>query len=85
MPFTETSPGIMAFDDPTLAISPGEQLAGFRAAVPMGSPYVLAYLNDADNDTFDDAGLPTLSGETVPEPTTLLLFGLGSIALTRKR
>lgn len=84
LPFTETNPGIMAFNDPTLAISPGEQLGDFRASVPMGSPYVLAYINDAENDTFDDTGLANLQGEAVPEPGTLLLLGLGGLGLIRK-
>jgi len=79
-------PGTYSFDSPGLAVSPGESLDEFYVygSQPC-STFCLAHLDDAAADTFDDNGLPSVSGEAIPEPATLALVGLGALALVRRR
>ncbi len=79
-------PGTYAFDSPGLAVSPGERLDEFYAYGSMPcSTFYLAHIDDAGADTFDENGLPSVSGEAIPEPATLALVGLGALALVRRR
>jgi len=74
------------FDSPELAVSPGERLDGFYAYGSMPcSTFYLAHIGDAGTDTFDENGLPCVSGEAIPEPATLALLALGALALVRRR
>jgi len=86
VPYSETSPGVYEFDDGSLAVSAGEWLGQFFAYTggPM-STYHLACIGDAESDTFDEAGLNSIEGEAIPEPATLGLLAIGSLAALAKR
>ena len=61
-----------------LPILAGETLGGFYTDLDQtASQYLLAYIDDAQNNTFSNSGLSSFRGETVPEPATMLLSGLG--------
>lgn len=84
--YSEISPNTFAFDNPSLAISPGETLDQFFSLlVEPSSTYLSAYLDDASSDTFDNTGLSYFQGEAIPEPSTIALLGLGGLALIRRR
>jgi hypothetical protein len=73
-----------------LPVLAGETLGGFYTDLDQtASHYVLAYIDDAQNNTFGydniDKRLRSFQGETLPEPITLSLFGLGGLALLRRR
>jgi hypothetical protein len=69
-----------------LPILPGETLAGFYAwEDTTASQYLLAYIGDAQNDTFSNNGLPPFRGDTVPEPATMSLLAVGGLAMLRRR
>jgi hypothetical protein len=69
-----------------LPILAGETLGGFSANVDGPcSQYLLAYIDDAQNSTFSSAGLSSFQGETVPEPTTICLLGLGGLLIRKCR
>jgi hypothetical protein len=83
--WVEGSEELYAFDDPDLAVSPGDEpLDGFWAfgGHPLSTFYV-AHIPDAANEF--DAGLPVTSGQATPEPATLGLLALGGLALLRRR
>jgi len=68
-----------------LPILAGETLDGFYTYVDgTASQYLLAYINDAQNDTFSSNGLSSFRGET-PEPATMLLLGVGVFGLIRRK
>ena len=90
--YQETFPNTFEFDwsfgapPYHLPILPGEKLNNFYAYVDgPASQYILAHIGDAENDTFDNTGLPSFQGEAIPEPATVLLFGLGGLGLIRRR
>jgi hypothetical protein len=87
--YSEISPATYKFDwsDPGhLPILPGETLGDFSANVDGPcSQYLLAYIDDAQNSTFSSAGLSSFQGETVPEPTTICLLGLGGLLIRKCR
>jgi hypothetical protein len=69
-----------------LPVLPGETLEGFHAYVDLtASQYLLAYIDDAENDTFDDSGLPWFQGEAIPEPATICFLGYGALSLLRSK
>ena len=86
VPYSQTSPGVYEFDDGSLSIAKGELLDQFFAATsgPL-STYYLAYIGDAESDTFDDNGLNSIEGEAIPEPATVGLLVVGSLAALAKR
>ncbi len=72
------------FMDLSNAVAEGENRGGFHAdAFPM-SDYLLVVTDDTDDNVVDPASTFTFFGAVVPEPVTMLLFGVGS-ALLRKR
>jgi len=90
--YQEVSPNTFEFDwefhSPPyhLPILPGESRDSFYAYVDgPASQFLLAYINDAENGTFDDTGLPSFQGEAVPEPSTLFLLSFGAMLIRRKR
>jgi hypothetical protein len=90
--YSEISPDTYKFDWSSsnapyhLPIREGETLGGFSANVDGPcSQYLLAYMDDAQNDTLSNNGLPSFRGETVPEPGTICLLGLGGFTLLRRR
>ncbi|MBN2019431.1 MAG: PEP-CTERM sorting domain-containing protein [Sedimentisphaerales bacterium] len=90
--YSEISPDTYKFDwsyseSPYhLPILPGEILGDFSANVDGPcSEYLLAYIDDAQNDTFSNNGLASFRGEAIPEPTSLVLFCLGGLVFFRKR
>ena len=69
-----------------LPILPGETLSGFYADIDLtASEYLLAYIDDSENNTFGLDGLDYFQGEAVPEPATLSLLAFGGLTLLRKR
>jgi len=69
-----------------LPILAGETLGGFNAYVDgTASQYLLAYVDNSINDTFGINDLHSFQGDTIPEPATLSLLGLGGLAILRKR
>jgi hypothetical protein len=90
--YTEVDPGSYQFDwsyseaPYHLPVLAGETLNGFHADIDLtASQYLLAYISDAQNSTFDDSGLPYFQGETVPEPATMILLALGAFVDFRRR
>lgn len=72
------------FDDPDLAVSPGESLDQFFVdAMPM-STFVLSHVGDA-YDVFVSGGMDTFEDEAIPEPASAIVLLLGSLAMFRKR
>ena len=80
--YSET--GSYTFDDPSLAISPGESLDQFIANAQPMSTFVLAHIGDANN-SFNADELPTFEGEAIPEPASASLLLLGAVAMLRRR
>ena len=83
--YSEISTDTYKFDWPYseapyhLPILPGETRDGFSANVDgPASEYLLAYINDAENDIFSSNGLQSFRGETVPEPASITIFALGA-------
>lgn len=69
-----------------LPILPGETLGGFYAYMDLtASEYLLAYINNSENDTFDHNGLNYFHDEAVPEPATVGLIGLGALLIRRNK
>ncbi len=68
-----------------LPILPGETRGGFYTSLDgTASQYLLAYIGNAQNDTFSSSGLTPFRGNTVPEPATMLLLGFGGLLLRRR-
>jgi hypothetical protein len=90
--YSEISPDTYKFDWSSsnapyhLPILAGETLGGFSANVDGPcSQYLLAYMDDTENDTFSNTGLLSFRGETIPEPATIVLFGLGGLLTMWRR
>lgn len=80
----EGEAGVYSFDSPALAISPGESLGGFTVEGQALSTFYLAYIDDAGTDTFDDGGLPYVTGQTggTGEPQ-VWTFDMGTTTFTK--
>ncbi len=90
--YSEGEPNTFTFDwlysEPPyhLPIFEGETLDGFYAYMDLtASQYLLAYIEEAENGTFNNTGLPWFQGEAVPEPGTVVLLGLGSVLVRRRQ
>jgi hypothetical protein len=78
--YEEVSPSVYQFKVPSLAISPGETLGQFFVDGRALSTYYLADVCDATG-AFSVCDLTYTEGEAVPEPSTLVLCGIGAAAL----
>ncbi len=84
--YTEGEGGLYTFDQPALAVEPGEILDAFYAYENQpASDYILSQVDDA-SATFDESSMTSVTGTAVPEPTTtaLLLVGVFGAVFRRR-